>query len=149
MSLAPDSKLRTLPDEPVKLEARDVAELARQGNPVAQAVFQKAGKALGQALGSLVNTLDLRLYVIGGGLSGAWDLFAPSMFDELERRSYVYRIAASCANNAQDSRSIAVEPAHLGSAAGLVGAAALPMVARTPTTVHYALESPTGEAALC
>jgi glucokinase len=33
--------------------------------------------------------LNLPLYLLGGGVCEAWDLFSPAMFRELEHRSYV------------------------------------------------------------
>jgi glucokinase len=105
--------------------AKEIAELARLGHPVAQEVFRRAGRGLGLALASLINTLDLPLFVIGGGLIGAWDLFAPEMAVEVHRRSYVYRIAQT-QYESKPARPIRIEPAHLGTASGITGAAALP-----------------------
>ena len=54
----------------------------------------KTGRALGIGLAGLINILNLPLYVIGGGVAESWDLLAPSLFEELERRSYVYALTA-------------------------------------------------------
>jgi glucokinase len=103
------------------LEAQAIYRLALQKDPDALRIFSTVGTALGIALGSLINTLDLRLYVIGGGLAGAWDFFSPAMFSEMDRRSYVYRLA----NERISDRRIQVFPAMLGSDSGLLGAALL------------------------
>jgi glucokinase len=112
------------------LDAHAINHLATQGDPDALRIFSAVGTALGIALGSLVNTLDLRLYVIGGGLAGAWDLFCPAMFRELDTRSYVYRLA----NERLPRHRIQVVRAVLGSDSGLLGAAILPLGPRNSAT---------------
>ena len=110
------------PDSP-----REVAQWAIAGDAAAQAVFQRVGRALAIALTSVVNTLNLPLYVIGGGASDAWDLFAPTMFQELTARSYIYRLTSPCnALKAEGESAVAQKTqicrASLGSDAGLLGA---------------------------
>ena len=96
--------------------AKQVFELAQQGNERAISIFKTVGEALGIALAMLVNTFNYPLYLIGGGLVGAWDQFAPVMLAEVTRRSYAYRA----------SPTTRIEQATLGSDAGLFGAAYLP-----------------------
>jgi glucokinase len=105
------------------LDAQCLFQLAGQGDPDAFRIFDKVGAALGIGLGALVNTLDLQLYVLGGGLAGAWKFFSPAMFRELDSRSYVYRLA----NQRIPDRRIEIVPALLGADSGLLGAALLPM----------------------
>jgi glucokinase len=109
--------------------ARSLAQAADQGNPDARAVFTDAGRALGIGLSALVNTLNLPLYVIGGGLAQAWHLLETSAFEELRHRSYVYRLTAP--NSPLATRNSAatthVLPAELGPDAGLLGACLLPL----------------------
>jgi glucokinase len=57
------------------------------------------------------------LYLLSGGVLGAWELFAPAMLAEARRRSFTFR--------STDTR---VEKAILGNEAGLFGAAYLPWV---------------------
>lgn len=76
------------------LTALDLAQAARQGDPDALAIYQQTGRALGIGLAGLINILNLPLYVVGGGVAESWDLLAPSVFVELERRSYVYALTA-------------------------------------------------------
>ncbi len=109
------------------LDAECIFQLAGEGDEHARRIFATVGTALGIALGSLVNTLDLRLYVLGGGLAGAWEFFSPAMFREMERRSYVYRLA----NERLPGRRIEVVPAMLGNDSGLLGAALLPLTIQT------------------
>ena len=97
------------------LSAKHVYDLAQGGNEKARTIFVSMGEALGIALAMLVNTFNFPLYLIGGGVIGAWDLFAPAMIEETRRRSFTFR--------SSDTR---VERAGLGNDAGLFGAAHLP-----------------------
>jgi glucokinase len=99
-------------------EARDVAELAAKGDPDARVIFEKVGRSLGIGLASLVNVLNLPLYAITGGLANAWDLFSAPLFEELRKRSYIYRLN-------EDKTNVTI--AELGPDAGLLGACLLPL----------------------
>jgi glucokinase len=123
----------------VEFSAKTIQNLALQGDKAAQAIFDKVGWALGILLADLVNILNLDMYVIGGGVSAAWESFAPALFDELAKRSMVYAATApeqthgaqagtSAELRGAGKRTI-VTRALLGSDAGLYGAARLPMVA--------------------
>ncbi len=101
-----------------ELTSEVVYEAAQAGDPNCRAILESAGRCLGIALAGLVNTLNLPLYVIGGGVAAAWDLFSPTMFDELRQRSYVF-----------GEGSTRVEKAFLLGDAGLFGAAYLPLSA--------------------
>jgi glucokinase len=106
--------------------ARDVAGLAREGDPTAVTIFSDAGKYLGITLAILVNVLNLPLYVIGGGVVSGWDLFAPRMFQELRSRSYIYGLTAPQPGERFVPGKTYVVPAATGPDAGLLGAAMLP-----------------------
>jgi glucokinase len=120
-----------------EFSAKVVYNLAIQGDEEARKVFRQVGRALGIVLSDLVNSLNLPIYVVGGGVSNAWDAFAPSIFEELYRRSMVYAATAPNAGP-NEGASAKVKPnstsktvitrALLGSDAGLFGAARLPMV---------------------
>jgi glucokinase len=108
--------------------AQLLAKAAEEGNPDARKIFIDAGHALGIGLASLVNTLNLPLYVVGGGLAQAWDLMKDVIFEELHHRSYVYRFTAPGSLIAMRNPAGAthVLPAELGPDAGLLGACILP-----------------------
>src|SRR6185295_1447463 len=72
------------------ITAEMVYEIARSGDKECQEIFRSVGRYLGIGLATLVNTLNLPLYVIGGGVAEAWPLFSPAMLEELGRRSYVF-----------------------------------------------------------
>jgi glucokinase len=126
--------------------AESIFNLAIRGNEDARRIFQYAGRSLGIALATLVNILDLPVYVIGGAVASAWDAFAPSLLTELRQRSVVYAAneppdselpdpaatdqSVSTIVKAGAAKRTIVAPALLGSDAGIYGAARLPMVAR-------------------
>jgi len=70
--------------------AHELALLAQSDSELARNIFVTTGRALGIALTGLVNTLNLPLYLLGGGVREDWDLLSCPMFQELEPRSYVY-----------------------------------------------------------
>src|SRR5271168_4888121 len=70
--------------------AKSIYNLALQGDEHARRIFRTFGRYLGLLLAGLVNVLNLDMYVLGGGVSSAWDAYAPAMFDELRARSLVY-----------------------------------------------------------
>ena len=114
-------------------DAQELALLARDGNRRAQEVFDEVGFSLAIALTALVNTLNLPLFLIGGGVSKAWDLFALTMFPHLRSRSYVYRLTepAVLAPGKLEAKKTYILPAELGSTAGLLGACLLGLESET------------------
>jgi glucokinase len=124
-----------------EFSAKSIYNLAIQGDEDARRIFRYVGRCLGIVLSSLVNALNLPIYVIGGGVSSAWDAFAPAIFDEMRRRSLVYAATAppdASATHEGASARVKPGPGHktvvtralLGSDAGLYGAARLPMIER-------------------
>jgi glucokinase len=116
--------------------AHGVALSARSGDLRATSVFEGVGHALGIALTGLINTLNLPLYLLGGGVCDAWDLLAPTLFSTLHRRSYVYRLTEP---DVLEPLSLEVNKtyvlrAQLGSSAGLLGACLLPYQTEIHTT---------------
>jgi glucokinase len=96
--------------------AKSIFVLAIQGDEAARRIFQTFGRYLGIMLADAINVLDLEMYVLGGGVSAAWDAFAPSMFEELRKRSLIFAAIA-------DQRENIITRALLGGDAGLYGAA--------------------------
>jgi glucokinase len=121
--------LTRLKDGLKTLSASDIAEAARQGDRDAQNIYSETGRALGICLAGLINILNLPLYVVGGGVAKSWDLLSPSLFEELERRSYVYALTAPGrpASQGMPAGGTQVLPAKLGPEAGLLGACILPI----------------------
>ena len=98
------------------ITAEQVFTLAVAGHEGARVIFESVGKALGIALANLVNIFNFPLYLLSGGPLPAWDYFAPSMFAEIDKRSYTRKRTAT-----------RIEKAILGADAGLFGAAFLPL----------------------
>jgi glucokinase len=97
--------------------SKDVYEIALAGDAKARRIFEQVGEALGVALAMLVNAFNFPLYLLSGGLLGAWELFAPMMLETVRWRSFTFRTT--------DTR---IEKAMLGDEAGLYGAAYLPWI---------------------
>jgi glucokinase len=102
------------------LTAKDVHDLAIEGNENARRIFERMGEALGLALATLVNIFNFPLYLLSGGVLPAWEFFAPTMIEVVKARSFTYRHTHT-----------RIEQATLGNEAGLFGAAYLPFQART------------------
>jgi len=132
-----------------EFSSKSIYNLAIQGDEDARRIFRNVGRYLGIVLSAMINSLNLPIYVIGGGASSAWDAFSPSIFEELRRRSFVYvataprdpagqspattraRVTnegASAHIDAGTGRKTIITRALLGSDAGLYGAARLPML---------------------
>lgn len=123
-----------------EFSAKSIYNLAIQGDEDARRIFRQVGRALGIVLSGMVNGLNLPMYVIGGGVSSAWEAFSPTIFEELRERCMVYAatappdpLAAGWGASAQvepgSGRKTIITRALLGSDAGLYGAARLPMIA--------------------
>jgi glucokinase len=108
------------------ITARDLALLARSGGAGAIELYRGLGFHLGLGLAGLVSTLDLPLYIIGGGVASAWDLFSAEMFETLHAYSYVYRLGEPSQREKKELGKTFVCPAQIGPGAGLLGAAMLP-----------------------
>ena len=124
--------------------AKSIYNLAIQGDEHARRIFRSFGRYLGILLAGLVNVLNLDMFVIGGGVSSAWDAYAPNMFEELRERSLVYAATApadplmhdfsgkdegaSAQTESLTERKTIITRALLGSDAGLYGAARVPVL---------------------
>jgi glucokinase len=134
--------LRELADRPDGFAPVDVAALADRGDRSAQLVFERIGFYLGIGIANLINTLDLPLIAVGGGMASAWHLFCSSMFRTVREFSVVYRLAEPTQHLTLETDRTYLCPAMLGPSAGLMGAGLLPYLeleaaeknrARSPT----------------
>ncbi len=66
----------------------ELALMAEEGNPQAQKYWDEVGRAIGQALAGLLNILNLKLILFGGGLGKSFKLFFPAMEQEMQKRAY-------------------------------------------------------------
>jgi len=102
------------------LSSEDVYHIALQKGAEgdkARHIFRIVGESLGIALANLINIFNFPLYLLSGGPLAAWDLFAPTMMAEIERRSFTFRHTKT-----------RIEKATLAGDAGLYGAAYLPFL---------------------
>ncbi|MEV8630029.1 ROK family protein [Streptosporangium sp. NPDC051023] len=105
-------------EEAATASGRQLALDAGAGDEIALAAMERAGRALGLAIASVVNLCDLDVVTIGGGLSQAGRL----LFGPLEATLRDH-------TRMEFARRARVVPASLGQDAGLVGAAALILAA--------------------
>jgi len=118
--------LRKLADSPEMLSPLLVAQLAEKGDSGAKLAFHQLGRYLGIGVSNVINTLDVPMIVIGGGVASAWALFAKSMFQAMRDYSVVYRLVKPIQLEEQEHNCTFVCPAALGPSAGLLGASLLP-----------------------
>jgi len=96
------------------LSPRTLEGAAKAGDPVAREVWHEVGGVLGVAFAGVVALMDVRKFLVGGGVSLAADLFIGSALEQLKKSTLV---------SMHDG--IEVIPASLGNHAGVYGAAAL------------------------
>ncbi len=97
-----------------KVEPKYISQAALKGDKLAREIFTEAGTLLGVALGSVLNTVDVRVIIIGGGISAAGDFVFTAIKKSVQ--SHVMKPMRE---------DITVLPAKLGNSAGILGAAGL------------------------
>ncbi|HEX9614282.1 MAG TPA: ROK family protein [Bacteroidota bacterium] len=111
----PDSRiLKLVGGNPDKIEPVYISEAAKAGDPLAREMLLEAGMLLGVALGAVMNTMDLRISIIGGGISAAGDFVMDAIKKSVQK--HVLKPLRP---------DIQVLPAKLGNDAGILGAAGL------------------------
>jgi glucokinase len=99
-------------DRDGNFSVRAMTAAARSGDRIALETFAVAGRALGVAIGSLLNALNPELIVIGGGVAGALGFMRSAMDCEVRAHSF-----------AAVRREAKIVRAALGAGGGVVGAA--------------------------
>jgi glucokinase len=99
---------------PPEADAKELADAANAGDPVARRAFHRGAAAVAAAIASVAAVCDLDLVVVGGGVAKS----GPLLFDPL-------RAALSTHASLSFLRGLRVVPAALGGDAGLIGAGAL------------------------
>ncbi len=100
------------------LEPATIVDAARAGDSTALEIVDGTARALGQALGGLLNTLNLERVVIGGGVAAAGDFLLDRIVRETKTRCWSQAFA-----------DCSFRLAELGGDAGVVGAARVAMLA--------------------
>lgn len=97
-----------------KIHAGVVARAAEQGHEASIAILDRAGRALGAAIGSFINMFDPEMIVIGGGVAALGELLMGPARRMIPQYSFV------------DMRTgVPVEYSQLGADTGIYGAGAL------------------------
>jgi glucokinase len=96
--------------DPIEAEIK-----ARSGNKAMRKLWKEFGQYLGIGIASIINILEPEVFVIGGGISNAWPLFAPTM-KKTVKRFVVSKLARE---------KTKIVHAKLGRDAGAIGAALL------------------------
>jgi glucokinase len=93
---------------------QEVVSAVEGGDAVAIEIVRRGGEALGVGVGWLVNVLDPEAIVVGGGLGVSGGLYWSSFVEST--RSHVW---------SEESRTLPILTAQLGTDAGVIGAAAV------------------------
>lgn len=96
-----------------KVTAENVIELAERGDEVAREIVDDCGRILGESLVGMVNLLNPRLIVVGGGIGESSTLLVERAAAVIEDHALAGR------------RDVRMVQAELGNDAGVLGAAAL------------------------
>lgn len=96
------------------IDAYEVAEAARRGDPASIKVYLEAGRLLGCGVANLVSLFDPEIVVIGGGLAQASDLFLNALRKSMKERAQPV-----------SSKQVRVVTSTLGAEANLLGVARL------------------------
>ncbi|MBD3309729.1 ROK family protein [Candidatus Woesearchaeota archaeon] len=94
-------------------EPLGVYKAAAKGDRKALKAFSRYGRYLGTGIDSIIKCFDPDIFVLQGGISGAYRFFSSSMRKEIRRRELF--------------RSCPVVKGKLGGDAGIIGAAGLPL----------------------
>jgi glucokinase len=106
--------LQLVGGNPEKIEPYYIARAAHEGDPLAKEILTEAGALLGVALGGIMNVFDLRVSIIGGGVSGAGSFVLAALHQSVQAHVLKHM-----------QPEIVVLPAALGNKAGMLGAAGL------------------------
>ena len=113
----PDSRiLQLVGGDLSKIEPVYISQAANEGDTLAREILVEAGQLLGVALAGVMNIMDLRVSIIGGGISASGGFVMKAVQDSVVQ--HVLRPLR---------KDIRVLPAQLGNDAGLLGAAGLVM----------------------
>jgi glucokinase len=82
------TSLKNLKKAGLAITPEAVADAAKKGDRVAGRIYSEVGKYLGIAIADLINLLNIECIVIGGGLTGAWDLFIGPLKEEVKARAF-------------------------------------------------------------
>ena len=118
---SPDSGLGAALAQGREITGGLVAELAHDGDEAAIEVLAEAGRWLGLGIVTLVNALNPELVIVGGGAGQAGELLLGPAREVLAERGLP-----------PNRELVKLVPAHLGSEAGMIGAALIALELTKP-----------------
>ncbi|MFD7293791.1 ROK family protein [Streptomyces sp. NPDC059897] len=104
------------------VDVRDIAERARAGERPARRVLDEAFGTLGAVLGPRLAAFEATALVVGGSMTGSWDLVAPALHTGLAKGGWTPD-AADVSGRPPTRHTRAMRPAALAGDAALLGAA--------------------------
>lgn len=105
-----------------KIDPAIIASAAEEEDPTACEILRHAAELLGYALTSVVNILDIRVIIIGGGLSGSPKFVFAAIEESIRSRTLKTH-----------KQSIRVLRSNMGNNAGMIGAANLILSSSYPS----------------
>ena len=96
------------------LQLQDIDRLAEKGQRQAKAFWDEIATHIGNGLISVVNVLNPRLIIMGGGVSNAYPFMRKTILDVIKKRAMKVQ-----------SRMVKITRAKLGNDAGIIGAEVL------------------------
>lgn len=98
-----------------RITGRVVGDAAREGDPLALSIVQRAGRIVGYGITSLLHVFNPEIVILGGGVSTLGELLFAPMREAI----------AATVIDPEFSRELVIAPARLGDNVSLVGAGAL------------------------
>lgn len=98
-----------------RITGRVVGDAAREGDPLALSIVQRAGRIVGYGIASLLHVFNPEIVILGGGVSTLGELLFAPMREAI----------AATVIDPEFSRDLVIAPARLGDNVSLVGAGAL------------------------
>jgi len=90
---------------------KEIADAARQGDPLAKTAFERAGYYLGIGVSNYLHIFNPSCVIFGGGVTQSWNLIEGSFRDSLEKHVM----------NTNYLKNLKIALAELGDNAGLIG----------------------------
>ena len=94
--------------------AAEIADLARKGDPQAKAIMEETGMYIGRGLGRAASLLNLKRYIVGGGVMQSLDLMKDAMYKAFYEEAFE-----------RPNAKVEIVPTALHYEAGLLGATAV------------------------
>ena len=79
---------RRFAESGLKIDGAGCAELAKNGDEMAQAIFCKIGRYLGRGISYCINILNTQAVIVGGGVSASLELMLPGIEQSVEENVF-------------------------------------------------------------